>query len=189
MAFLNKEQLAELGFKNLGDNVLISDKASFYGINRIEIGDNSRIDDFCILSAGIGGIKIGKNVHVACFSSLIGKDQITLEDFANISSRVSFYSSNDDYSGDFLTGPTIPEKYRSYTNSPITIGRHVIIGSGTVILPGVVIGGYSSVGALSLVRKSIPEFEIHAGVPAKFIKERGRKMLELEKSYLSEGGR
>jgi len=189
MAFLNQEQLLKIGLKKLGKNVLISEKASIYGQQNIEIGDNTRIDDFCIISAGSGGISIGRNVHIACYVSLIGSGKIEIQDFAGISSRVSCYSSNDDYSGSFLTGPTVPAKYRNSIDSPVFIGRHVVVGSGSVILPGVSIGSYSSIGALSLVKRNVPENEIHVGTPAKFIKERKRNLVELEKSYLAEIGK
>jgi hypothetical protein len=46
MAYLTDEQLKDMGFKSLGNNVKVSDKASIYNANQIEIGDNSRIDDF-----------------------------------------------------------------------------------------------------------------------------------------------
>ena len=53
MAYLTEEQLQSMGFKFLGDEVKISDKASIYNCDQIEIGDYSRIDDFCLLSGKI----------------------------------------------------------------------------------------------------------------------------------------
>ena len=70
MSFLKQNELDDLGFKFLGKNVLISDKCSLYNTKNISIGDNTRIDDFCILSAGENGIEIGRYVHIACFSPL-----------------------------------------------------------------------------------------------------------------------
>ena len=46
MAYLSKQQLDRLGFRRIGNNVRISDKAAIYDPERIEIGDHSRIDDF-----------------------------------------------------------------------------------------------------------------------------------------------
>lgn len=94
--FLTENQLAALRFKSLGNDVKISDKASIYNAKNISIGNNVRIDDFCILSAGEDGIEIGNNVHIACYCSLIGKGKIILENYSGLSSRVSIYSSNDD---------------------------------------------------------------------------------------------
>src|SRR5438874_7552631 len=104
MAFLSQLQLEAIGFLSLGKNVQLSEKAAIYGADRISIGDNSRIDDFCVLSAGEGGINIGRHVHVACLCSCIGAAQIELHDFSGISSRTAIYSSSDDFSGEFLTG-------------------------------------------------------------------------------------
>lgn len=52
-SFYTHDELAEIGFKSCGKNVLISRKASIYSPAKIEIGDNVRIDDFCILSGVI----------------------------------------------------------------------------------------------------------------------------------------
>ncbi|MDX1722546.1 MAG: hypothetical protein R3355_05455 [Pseudomonas sp.] len=64
MADLSRNILEQMGFKSLGMNVCISDKANIYSVDQIEIGDSSRVDDFCILT---GKIIIGKFVHVAPF--------------------------------------------------------------------------------------------------------------------------
>jgi galactoside O-acetyltransferase len=178
------EELSILGFRSVGDNVLISRKASFYGKSRISIGNNVRIDDFCVLSAGEGGINIGNFVHLAIFSSLQGEGKITLEDFSGISSKVSVYSSNDDYSGEYMTNPTVPSKYTGVTLAAVTICRHVIVGSGSVILPGVTIKEGAVIGALSLVNRDCQEFYIYKGNPAKKIVKRSREFLELEKEFL-----
>jgi len=185
MAYLTNDQLNALNFKHLGGNVRLSDKAVVYGAERIEIGDNTRIDDFCLISAGQGGIKIGKHVHVACYCSLIGAARITLEDFSGISGRVSVYSSSDDFSGDWLTGPTVAEQFTNVDSRPVTIGRHVVVGVGSVVLPGVEIGEGSTVGALSLVSKSCGPYGIYVGVPARFAKARSRKVADLELEFMA----
>lgn len=181
MAFYSQVELEELGFKYLGQNVKLSKLASIYNPQNIEIGDNSRIDDFCVLSAGVGGIKIGAHIHVAVYSSLIGGGKIELSDFCNVSSRVSIYSSNDDYSGEYMTNPTIPSKFTNVSSLDVLIKKHVIIGSGSVILPGVTLCIGSVIGALSLVKESIARFSIVAGVPARVIGKRKNTLLILEK--------
>lgn len=177
---LTEEQLLEKGFQYVGKNVLVSDRAAFYGINRISIGDNVRIDDFCVISAGKGGIAIGNHVHVACFCSLIGAARITLSDFSGLSSRVSIYSSSDDYSGNALTNPTVPAQYTNVQHGDVLLCRHVIVGSGSVILPGCTLYDGAAVGALSLVNKDLAAFGIYSGHPARRIGERSRRLLDLE---------
>lgn len=184
MAWLTHEDIDKLGFAKVGKNVLLSDKSSYYNCSKIEIGDYTRIDDFCVLSAGFGGIVIGRNVHIAVYSSLIGAGRITLSDFSNLSSRVSVYSSNDDYSGMTMTNPTVPAEFTNVTQADVIIRRHVIVGSGSIILPGVVIEEGAAIGALSLVKKSCDAFTTYAGSPLKRIGKRSQNLLEVERAFL-----
>ena len=186
MSFLSQDQVNSLGFLSVGNNVLISSKASIYNAKYISIGNNVRIDDFCILSAGIGGFSIGNNIHIAALTTLIGMGHIQLCDFCNLSSRVSIYSSSDDYSGHTMTNPTIPNEFKNVTNAPVVIGRHVIIGCGSVVLPGVTLEEGVAIGALSLVNKDCITFGIYGGVPSKFIKERDRNLLNIEQQFLNQ---
>lgn len=186
MAFLSPSQIQQIGFLHVGINVLISEKASLYNPAQISIGDNCRIDDFCILSAGAGGITLGRNVHLACYVSLIGKNKIIVDDFSGISARVSVFSSSDDFSGDFLTGPTVDEKYRNVNNADVIINKHVIIGSGALILPGITIGEGGAVAALSFLTTDVDPFSIVGGVPAIFIKSRSKKLLTLEEDIITD---
>ncbi|MBI1293197.1 acyltransferase [bacterium] len=186
MGMLNQTDLSQLGFRRVGAGVRISDRASFHGAERISIGDGTRIDDFCVLSAGSGGITIGRNVHIAVYSSLIGESGIAIGDFSNISSRVSIYSSSDDYSGATMTNPTVPDRYKDVRHAEVSIGRHVIIGSGSVVLPGLDIGDGVAIGALSLVKSSCSPFGVYGGVPATRLKERQRGLLKLEEELLGD---
>jgi dTDP-4-amino-4,6-dideoxy-D-glucose acyltransferase len=183
MAFLSSEAIAMLGFASVGENVQISDRASFYGADRITVGNNTRIDDFCVVSAGLGGIYIGHNVHIAVYSSLIGSGKITLSDFCNISSRVSIYTSSDDHSGVTMTNPTLPSEYTGVRHADVFLGKHVLVFGGSVILPGVTIEDGVVIGALSLIRNNCQAFGIYAGNPARRINERKRDLLELEQRF------
>ena len=183
MSFYSDEELFALGLKSFGLNVKISKKASLYGCSRITIGSNVRIDDFCVISAGVGGISIGNYVHIAAMALLIGSEKIQLEDFSGLSSRVSVYSSSDDYSGRHLTNPTVPNQFKSVLSAPVIIGRHVIIGSGSVVLPGCVLEEGVAIGALSLVSKKCESFGIYAGNPARYLKDRKRDLLNLESAF------
>lgn len=182
--FYTESELKDLGFKSIGKNVKISKKSSIYGFKNIIIGSNVRIDDFCVISAGENGIEIGNNVHIAVFCSIIGKEKITLCDFSGLSSRVSIYSSTDDYSGEFMTNPTVDSKFTNIINGEVLLGKHVIVGAGSIILPNVKISDYSAVAALSLVSKDVDKFKIVGGVPAKVIKERKNNLIDLECEFL-----
>ncbi|MDP4299857.1 acyltransferase [Leptothrix discophora] len=188
MAMLNSTELKARGFAAVGDDVQISDKASIYGASRIRIGNHVRIDDFCVLSAGEGGIEIGNHVHIAVFCSLIGAGPIVLRDFSGLSSRVSIYSSSDDYSGEFLTNPTVPKEYTGGATGPVILDKHVIIGAGSVVLPNVHLEEGVAIGALSLVLRNCASFGIYSGNPARRISDRRRDLLELEHRLIGSNG-
>jgi acetyltransferase-like isoleucine patch superfamily enzyme len=182
--FLSKDQLQRIGFKSFGENVLISDKCSIYNSKNIEIGSNVRIDDFSILSAGEGGIKIGNNIHIACYTSMIGAGEIILDDFSQISSRVVILSSSDDFSGEYLVGPCIPSEFTNVKSAPVHLMKHSVVGTGSTILPNVTIKEGGAVGAMSLVKDNVGEFEIVVGIPAKKVKDRSKTILQSELKYL-----
>ncbi|MFC0414203.1 acyltransferase [Cytobacillus solani] len=184
MSFYTSEELKKIGFKNFGENIKISKKCSIYSPESIEIGNNVRIDDFCLLSGGEKGIKIGSNIHIAAFSAIYGEGGVLLEDFCTLSSRVILYSLTDDYSGLSMTNPTVPKEYTGVIKAPITISKHVIIGTNSTVLPNVVIGEGSAIGAHSLVTKNINSWGIYAGIPAKKIKDRSKVLLNKELKML-----
>lgn len=184
MAYLTTEQLEAMNFKWLGINVKISDKAAIYNTESIEIGDNSRIDDFCVLS---GKIKLGRNIHLAPFCLLAGGTEgITMEDFSGCAYHVQIFSQSDDYTGKTMTNPTVPAKYKSEFKKAVHVGRHVIIGTSSIVFPGVHLEEGCSVGAMALVNKSTTPWGIYIGNPAKRVKDRSRELLELEAIFCKE---
>ncbi|WP_242840798.1 acyltransferase [Butyrivibrio proteoclasticus] len=182
-SFYSEEELKNIGFKQYGKNVLISRLASFYDASQISIGNNVRIDDFCLLS---GRIQIGNYIHIAAYSSLFsGSKDIIIDDFVNISSRCTIYSKSDDYSGQSLTGPMVDASLTNQDERTVHIQRHAIIGSGSTVLPGVTIEEGVAVGSMSLVKNTLTAWGIYAGIPCKYIKERTKKLLDLEKEQTS----
>ncbi|NRD70225.1 acyltransferase [Psychrobacter okhotskensis] len=184
MAYLNSEQLREMGFKSLGKNVKISDKASIYNADQIEIGDNSRIDDFCIIS---GHIQIGSYCHITPMCLLAGGIKgIQLEDFCTLAYGVKVFSQSDDYSGETMVNSLIPKKYKNEKMEKVTLKRQVIVGAGSIIMPGVTIAEGCSIGAMTLVNKSTEAWGIYVGNPARRVKDRKQDLLLLEKTFLEE---
>lgn len=184
MAYYTLEQLEGLGFKKLGVGVKISDKACLYNTENIEIGNNSRIDDFCVVS---GQVRIGCNVHIAPFCLVAGGEfGIVMDDFSGLAYGVQVFSQSDDYSGASLTNPTVPSEFKKEKKATVHIGRHVIVGAGSMVFPGVHIAEGCSVGAMTLVNKSTKEWGIYLGNPARRIKERKKDLLDMEVAYLEE---
>lgn len=183
MPFLDREQLARLGFRSLGQNLLISDRASIHGANGIEIGDNVRIDDYAVLS---GHMTIGRNVHVSVFCHVAGGSAgITFGDFSGLAPGCHVFTESDDYSGLALTNPTVSHTYRLLTSKPVDVGRHCIVGTGSLIFPGVTLGEGCAVGAMSKVTRSTEPWSIYAGIPARRIRDRMQTLLQHEHAYLA----
>ena len=185
-SFYSREELLRLGIKSVGDNVYISRKSSMYGCSEISIGSNVRIDDFCVLS---GKITLGNYIHIAVYCALFGGETgIEIKDFCGLSSRCSIYAESDDYSGKYLTNPTVPKEYLGIVKGKVVLNKHVIIGSGSVVLPGSELGEGVAVGCISSVHKSLPEWNIYFGSPCKKIKTRSKELLDLEKKLNFSGG-
>ncbi|MEY8716804.1 acyltransferase [Francisella philomiragia] len=182
MAYYTEEQLGKLGFKYVGKNVKISDKASIYNHDQIEISDNSRIDDFCVIS---GKLQIGRNVHITPQCLIAGGvEGIIFEDFTTVSYGVKIFTQSDDYSGETMTNSTIPKIYKKELFSKVILKKHTIIGAGSIIMPGVILNEGTSVGAMSLINKSTEAWTIYVGSPARKLKNRKKDLLNLEKQYI-----
>lgn len=179
--FYPEEELIQLGLNKIGKSVFVSRKASIYGAENITLGDSVRIDDFCILS---GNIHIGNYVHIAAYTALYGgKEGIYISDFANLSSRVTVYSISDDYSGKSMTNPLIPDSYKSLISKKVLIEKHVIVGSTSVILPGVTLAEGGAFGSFSFINRNTEPWSIYAGIPVKKIQERDKNIIDLEKQF------
>lgn len=181
-SFYSRNELNKIGFASLGKNVFISKKASIYGAHKMSIGNNVRIDDFCVLS---GKIDLGDYVHIAVYTALFGgRSGIIMEDFSCLSSRCAVYAKSDDYSGEYMTNPMIDDQYLNICDEQVVIKRHVVIGTGSTILPGVTVGEGASVGSMSLINKSLEPWGIYLGIPCKYYRERSKNLIKLEKQFL-----
>ena len=168
-SFLSREEIAEIGFKACGKDVNISRFARFYSPDKISIGDNVRIDDFCILS---GNITLGSNIHISAYVALYGAEGIELEDYTGISARSTIYSAMDDFSGEYLIGPIHPQEYTNVTGGKVCVKKFTQIGANVLIFPNLTIGEGCVVGACSMVRGNLSPWGIYYGIPAKRMKER-----------------
>ena len=183
-SFFSNEELSQIGFHSVGENVLISRKTSIYKPECMDIGSNVRIDDFCILS---GNIVIKNYVHIAAHCCLFGGiSGIEFNEFTGLSSRSAVYAESDDYSGLAMSNPMIPMKYRKITNGKVIFEKHALVGTGSTILPGVVLGEGASVGSMSLVTKSLNSWGIYVGIPCKRIRDRNKNIIELEDKLFKE---
>jgi acetyltransferase-like isoleucine patch superfamily enzyme len=172
-----------MGFAALGQNVLISDRAAIYSPDLIEIGDNSRIDDFCSVS---GRVKIGAYCHVTVMCMVAGGSPgVFMNDFVTLAYGVKVFSQSDDYSGATMANSLIPKEYKAEKFASVTLGRQVIVGTNSVIMPGANIADGCAIGAMSLVLNNTEPWGIYVGSPAVRLKDRSRDLLELEARFLA----
>lgn len=166
-------ELVEANIK-FGENVCISDDVIINNPQNIQIGNNVRIDCHCILIAGKNSkIIIGNNVHIAAGCYLFGSNaDIVFEDYSGISSNVVIYTASDDYTEGYMTNPTVEMFFRKIKSGPVILKKHVVVGSGSILLPDIILEHGTSVGANSLVTKSTQPFDFIFGSPAKFFKKR-----------------
>ena len=178
-SFYSEEELSQIGFKYIGENVKVSRKASIYSPEKISIGDNVRIDDFCILS---GEIVLGSNIHISPYVALYGALGIEFEDYTGISAHSVVYSAMDDFGGDYLVGSIHPDSQTNVTGGKVLIRRFSQIGVNCVVFPNLSLGEGVAIGACTLVNRSLEEWEIYAGIPARRLKNRNKGMLKFVES-------
>lgn len=183
--FYSLNELKELGFASVGENVLISRKASIYSPAKISIGSNVRIDDFCILSGG-QGIRLGSYVHIAAYSALYGGGGVSVGDFCGVSPRVTLLSESDDFLGNSLPQPFFPKEFKPIVHKgKITLVKHCQIGMNSSVMPGVTLDEGVAIGAHSLVMKDCEEWSVYFGTPAKRFSARKKDILDLEIKFLT----
>jgi galactoside O-acetyltransferase len=184
--YLRRAELEALGVTCGGDEVFVHATSVLVHPERLRLGNHVRIDPFCIISAG-GGIEIGSYVHVGAYTNLSGAAGIVMEDYSGLSMGVRIFTVTEDLSGRFMTNPMIPEGYRRIKSGPVRMKKHTGLYANVICLPGVTIGEGSMVGAGSLVRRDVAEWEVWFGIPAKRISRRRKNLLGLLDQALAAG--
>lgn len=181
--FLCKEELERLGLKSCGEDVLIGRYAVLYTPEKLSIGNHVRIDDFTVIS---GNVELKDYVHISQFCGLYGGESgIVMENFTGLSSKCSVYAETDDYSGNSMTNPMVPDEYKpAFASAPVIIKKHAIIGCNSVVLPGVTVEEGAAVGSMCLCNKKIESWSIYAGIPARRMGDRKTEILNLEKKLM-----
>jgi len=179
--YYTEDELKSMGFAHIGKNVKIHSRASVYGLENISIADNVRIDDFCVIIA-TGPLTIGSYVQIANFCWIGSTNGVHIGDFCSIGPRVTILTSSDDYTGKYLTNATVPREYsKGGLKGKVSLNKHVIIGTSSIVLPDIEIGEGASIGAMSLVNKNLDSWSMYLGNPVRKIADRSKELLEFEK--------
>lgn len=129
----------------------------------------------------LGNIEIGNYVHISAYVALYGKERIKINDFCGCSARCTIYSATDDFSGEYMISPMVPEEFTNVILGEVILEKYVQLGANTVVMPNVRIGEGSVVGAMSFVNKNLEDWGIYAGIPCKKIKDRNKNVILLSK--------
>ena len=114
---------SDLKKKNLErvDQIVKYQTKPHYSEKNIIIGNNVRIDDFTVIVAHDGCIKIGSNTHIGALSYILS-GKVEVGKGCNISQGVKIYSKSDNYKS---------RKIKPY-KSEVKISQNCIIGSNSV---------------------------------------------------------
>jgi len=177
---LNENNMGEnvkKALKSCGINVIIYPLAKIVNSGVIEIGDNCMIDDFTFINGG-SGIKIGRYVHIAGFSCIIGGGTLVVKDYCVIGYGTRIITGTDDYHGGKRMSTALPENQRNVILGKIVLEKDVFLGTNVVVHPNVTIGEGAIIGSNSLVNKNIEPWTINVGNPCKVISKRPRLTVE-----------
>lgn len=180
-SFYDEKELKQIGFKKIGQDVKISRKVSIYSPENISIGNHVRIDDFSILS---GEIEIGNYVHISAYTALYGKFGIKIGNFCGCSPRTIIFSATDDFSGEYMISPLVPEEYTNLQKGPVELKDFVQIGANSIIMPNIIIHEGAVTGAFSFIKNDLEEWSINVGIPAKKIKERQKNVRDMSRKIV-----
>ena len=116
------------------------------------------------------GCHVGKNVFIGEYvrMDIWHADLIYIDDYAHVTSGCRLLCHQRDLTGYCVGDNAADLKYRT---GEIHIGKGVMLGMETMVMPGVTIGDGAIVGARSVVTKDIPPYTIAVGNPAKVIKQ------------------
>jgi acetyltransferase-like isoleucine patch superfamily enzyme len=170
--------------KKVGRGVVFGRNITIRHPHKIEVGDNTVIDDYAVLDAkgaANEGLRLGANVYIGRDAVLSCKEgSISLDDYCNISANCSLLSETEIRLGKYcflagecylvaggnhpVTDTTQPIMFQpSSAKGGIRIGEDVWLGAGVIVLDGVTIGRGSVVGAGAVVAASLPEYTYAVG--------------------------
>jgi acetyltransferase-like isoleucine patch superfamily enzyme len=164
---------------SVGDDVSIEGPAYINCLSTkgVHIGSHTSIDRNCWLHCGgkindhdHGFFEIGANSFIGCNAVIGAGGGIQIGNHVLIGQSVNLHAENHNFAD-----PELRIDQQGITYQGIVIEDDVWVGSKVTILDGVSIGKGAVIAAGAVVTKSIPEYAIVMGVPARIVGSRNRK--------------
>jgi galactoside O-acetyltransferase len=174
--YLSQDELRAMGLGSCGGNVFISRRAVIASPASLHLGSCIRIDAFCSV-IGREPVRINDFCHIGTSVTMSASAPITIGSYSGIASGARLFTSDDDYSGAYLTGPTVPPEATGVEIAPIETGSYCVIGANSVVLPNTILEEGAVIGALSLAQGRYEGWRIYGGVPTRPLKERSKELL------------
>lgn len=184
-------------FKSMGRGLIIGRNVTIRHPDKIEIGNNVTIDDYCLIDgrgSGEGGIvlednviinrnsmilskagpiRLGKRTNIGCNSVIVSVAGVDLGEA--VMTAGGCYISAGAYHYDKVDSAIMDQGM--YAEGPIKIGAETWLGTAAVVLDGVTIGTGAVIGAGAVVMKDIPDYAIATGRPPVLLGTRNQKNL------------
>lgn len=156
----------------LGDGVIFAEGVILRGAERITHGSNLFLDQRAYLSTNTvndrrGFIRLGDNVEIGPYSVIWGGGGVVIGNNVHVGAHVHITSMEGHQVPPSSNDPFQPLTIDCAT---VTVGDHVLICSGAVVVPGVTIGHHAMVGAGAVVTEDVPPYALVAGVPARIVR-------------------
>jgi acetyltransferase-like isoleucine patch superfamily enzyme len=149
--------------RGAGSIIRMRTRLDVFPYNNFILGARSVVEDFSVINNGVGHVVIGSNTIIGLSNVIIGP--VSIGDNVMFAQHVVVSGLNHGYK-DIGTPPAL----QKVECNLISISDDVWIGANSVITAGVSIGRHSIVGAGSVVTKTIPDYCIVVGNPARIIK-------------------
>lgn len=154
-----------------GSHIAIDERVKIYNPRAISIADYVRLQDHVWLNVVEPTtdevLKIGHHCDIGRNSFLTAKKSIVLEEYVLLAPNVFISDHSHRYDD-----PHLPILLHTNTEpKPVRIKWGTWIGTNSVILPGVTIGAHCVIGANSVVNRSMPDYSVAVGSPAKVVKK------------------
>lgn len=147
---------------------------ALYGERYIRVGAGTIIGPHCTLSAGVSPaheldrdtvVSIGRGCLIGRGSGIVAHESVEIGDDVFTGHHVYITDANHGYED-----PDVPIGRQFAASRPVRVGDGSWLGHGSIVLPGAHVGRHVVIGAGSVVTDEIPDYSVAVGVPARVVR-------------------